>query len=669
MRRTTRRGTRFAVRGMVIRGVSHILDAAPLTYVPEPTITIDNNMIIDVEATATRLPQNYEESAATELGDAQRFEEYLALGIKSAQAGDRVKARTLLTAAADLNPESESAWLWLASISEYPEELLVFLNHVLEINPHNERALSWGRSTKALMAKTLIQRGVDASAEGNRDLAIECFDQAIEYDPRNETAWMWMASLAEDERRKIELLERVLSINPDNADAKAAVHAAHQEARDRLLNDARRAAAGGNFAVSHAYVNELLNKFPNDEQAWELRSHTVSDLGERAEAYEMLLTINPDNTLARAGVESLRSILAAAHVVDPKDEITEEVLETPMEIEAPSELVSIDDDAILEFSGSDELDESAIENIDTGDLVFSEEMSSFSEEISTQSEKTEIGSQPKEEKAWEEVSVESQTEEWVVSPVEEITEQQVDSEAPSPEQHDETPVYLAAATVEPFGYPEVSAYSEAAAPAAEKDESSPWNALADESPVSETDFSEVEGETVTEPASVEETEQFASEDFPALVSEDPFAEKTVEVEPSIDVHQPESASATPTILVVDDNPVIRKLISGKLEESGYNVVCAEDGRSAAAMIKGSAPAIVLLDITLPKMDGYEVCRNIRMNEATKNIPVIMISGKDGYYEENRGKSAGATGFITKPFGPETLMRTVESHLRKAESNS
>jgi len=625
-------------------------------------------MIIDVEATATRLPQNYEELSATEVGDAQRFEEYLALGIKSAQTGDRVKARTLLTAAADLNPGSESAWMWLASISEYPEELLVFLNHVLEINPHNERALSWSRSTKTLMAKTLIQRGVDASAEGRREDALECFDQAIEYDARNETAWLGMASLAEDERQKIELLERVLSINPENAEAKAAVQAAHRETRDRLLNDARRAAAGGNFAVSQAYVNELLNKFPDDEAAWELRSHVVSDLGERAAAYEMLLAINPDNALARAGAESLGVVLAAAPIIDPKEEAAEEVLETPKETEAPTELVSVDDDAILEFSGSDEIDELGIENIDTGDLVFSEEMSSFAGEVSMHSEHPSGDSRLEESESREGVPVESPTEEWTVSTVEEGSEQFVEDDDAASEEHEyESAVYFAGAPVESFGYAEVTAYTEAAAPAVETDESSPWNELADATPTSETVFSEVEEEPAAASLSVEETEHFASHDASPAVSDDRFAENAEE--PSAETHQHEPASVGPTVLVVDDNPVIRKLIGGKLEESGYNVVCAEDGRSAAVMIKAATPDIVLLDITLPKADGYEVCRNIRMNETTKNVPVIMISGKDGWYDEGRGKSAGATGFITKPFGPETLMRAVESYLQKAESSS
>ena len=618
-------------------------------------------MIIDVEAIATRLPQHYDESPDAAQSDDQRFHEYLALGIKSAQAGDRVKARTLLTAAADLNPESESAWLWLASISEYPEELLVFLNRVLQINPHNERALSWSRSTKALMAKTLIQRGIDASGDGRREVALECFDQAIEFDPQNETAWQWMASLAESEQRKIELLERVLSINPNNADAKAAVQAAYEETRDHRLNDARRAAASGNYTVSQAYLSELLNKFPDHEAAWELRSHVVSDLGERAAAYEMLLALNPNNSLAQAGLESLKPVLASMSVADPKDGVDEDAPESPIELEVPSELVSVDDDAILEFSGTDDVADSEIENIVTGDLVFPEAIDSFGEEASTENEKLSFGPATAEHSAEELDSTNSSTDEWIASPAPESFEAFTEEENVMAEVNEPSD-YFAAAPIESFVHAEVTAYAEAAAPAADNVESSPWNELADETPVNESESTEESNEAFVELTQVEE----AAEDFRFAEPDIHSAENIDDVITVTEFQQPEAVPTGPTVLVVDDNPVIRKLISGKLEESGYNVVCAEDGRSAAAIIKGAAPAMVLLDITLPKIDGYEVCRNIRMNDSTRNIPVIMISGKDGYYEENRGEAVGATGFITKPFGPETLMRTVETYLQNAE---
>ena len=117
-----------------------------------------------------------------------------------------------------------------------------------------------------------------------------------------------------------------------------------------------------------------------------------------------------------------------------------------------------------------------------------------------------------------------------------------------------------------------------------------------------------------------------------------------------------------TILVVDDSATVRKLISGKLEKSGHEVVCAMDGIDALEKIKEIVPDLVLLDINMPRMDGYQVCKMIRANEATKDVPVVMISGKDGFFDKVRGRMAGTTGYITKPFGPETLMKTVETYI-------
>ena len=117
--------------------------------------------------------------------------ELLAEGIKAAQVGDRVKARTALLKSTELDARSESAWLWLASISEYPEELLVFLTNVLEINPDNQRAIEWTAATKTLLSKTFVQRGIDAVEEAKPDYAAQCFNQALEYDQNNSMAWLW----------------------------------------------------------------------------------------------------------------------------------------------------------------------------------------------------------------------------------------------------------------------------------------------------------------------------------------------------------------------------------------------------------------------------------------------------------------------------------------------
>jgi len=117
-----------------------------------------------------------------------------------------------------------------------------------------------------------------------------------------------------------------------------------------------------------------------------------------------------------------------------------------------------------------------------------------------------------------------------------------------------------------------------------------------------------------------------------------------------------------SILVVDDSPTVRKLIAGKLEKCGHEVICANDGVEAMERLEHFVPDLILLDITMPRMDGYQVCKQIRSNNSTKDVTVVMISGKDGFFDKVRGRMAGTTGYITKPFGPETLMKAVEMYL-------
>ncbi len=117
------------------------------------------------------------------------------------------------------------------------------------------------------------------------------------------------------------------------------------------------------------------------------------------------------------------------------------------------------------------------------------------------------------------------------------------------------------------------------------------------------------------------------------------------------------------IFIVDDSPTVRKLISGKLEKCGHEAICAVDGMDALAKINEVIPDLILLDITMPRMDGYQVCKLIRGNDATKDVPVVMISGKDGFFDKVRGRMAGTSNYITKPFGPETLMKTINEYVQ------
>ncbi len=120
--------------------------------------------------------------------------------------------------------------------------------------------------------------------------------------------------------------------------------------------------------------------------------------------------------------------------------------------------------------------------------------------------------------------------------------------------------------------------------------------------------------------------------------------------------------AGPVVLVVDDSPTIRKIVEITLKRQGIEVVSAASGVIALAAIANTPPQLILLDIMLPMVNGYQVCQIIRRNPEYRHIPVVMISGKDGIFDKVRGKLVGATEYITKPFEPTHLLATIRRHV-------
>lgn len=115
-------------------------------------------------------------------------------------------------------------------------------------------------------------------------------------------------------------------------------------------------------------------------------------------------------------------------------------------------------------------------------------------------------------------------------------------------------------------------------------------------------------------------------------------------------------------MIVDDSNTIRKLVDMTLKRERYETVIAVDGMDALAKLNDAMPDLILLDITMPRMDGYQVCKVVKGNSETKNIPIVMLSGKDGFFDKVRGRVAGATDYLTKPFDPQELVQTVKRHM-------
>ena len=114
------------------------------------------------------------------------------------------------------------------------------------------------------------------------------------------------------------------------------------------------------------------------------------------------------------------------------------------------------------------------------------------------------------------------------------------------------------------------------------------------------------------------------------------------------------------ILAVDDEPHILRLISFSLSSHGFDVLEATDGLSAVEIAKREQPDLILLDVMMPALDGYEACRRIKSDPATADIPIFMLTAKTQVAEQSTGKDAGALDYICKPFTPRDLVARVES---------
>lgn len=594
-------------------------------------------------------------------------------GIAAAQNGDRRAARLLLDQVTSAQPNNSDAWLWLASISEYPEELMVFLDKVLDIDPQNQRAIAWQAATAVLLAKTHLERGVIAYEDGDTRLAEQCFDAVLEADDRNVDALVWKARLAADDEAKVSRYRKVLELDAENDEARSAVAAVDQAKFDAAFLAVKRTAANGDHTAAEIALEELLAERPGSIDLWMLQVHLSNSFEGKFDAYNKMLEIDENNAFARAGFDYLGGLAAdvapepIAEMEAAAEELEEPLAEQPENEEVVMAVTAESSDAMIDEPRSLAAEELARENEtyaspdaetreysladdDLAGYVPQVEGDDFSIHETDVPESDMAASSP-----WESVI------DYAEEPKIEVRCNFCSSELDSNqfECHScgsvltlsDIEKLLAAAPVQP-------------------------EAIRDA-------VQNMESEWKTREFSCEEAQQLAIGHFNLKNHELGFAylQEASRFEPNnvilssqinalqirldeIKRHN-EDVAAMPkgrSILVVDDSATVRKLISNKLEKSGHVVSCAEDGVEAMEWIENNKPDLVLLDIAMPRMDGYQVCKLIRSNDATKDVPIVMISGKDGFFDKVRGRMAGTTGYITKPFGPETLMRALDTYL-------
>lgn len=120
-----------------------------------------------------------------------------------------------------------------------------------------------------------------------------------------------------------------------------------------------------------------------------------------------------------------------------------------------------------------------------------------------------------------------------------------------------------------------------------------------------------------------------------------------------------TTGSTFKVLVIDDSNTIRRSAEIFLKQGGHEVMLAEDGFDALAKVSDYQPHLIFCDILMPRLDGYQTCAIIKRNARFSDVPIVMLSSKDGVFDKARGRMVGAQDYLTKPFTKDQLLQAVQ----------
>ena len=116
------------------------------------------------------------------------------------------------------------------------------------------------------------------------------------------------------------------------------------------------------------------------------------------------------------------------------------------------------------------------------------------------------------------------------------------------------------------------------------------------------------------------------------------------------------------ILLVDDEPHIVIMLENRIKQAGYEIITASDGQLGLEKARKEKPDLIILDVMLPKLDGYKVCRMLKFDDKYKHIPIIMFTARAQEADRKMGEEVGADGYVTKPFEPQVLLNKIKELL-------
>jgi CheY-like chemotaxis protein/tetratricopeptide (TPR) repeat protein len=568
-------------------------------------------------------------------------------GIAAAKAGNNTAARDMLLSAVEVQPNSEQAWFWLAYLANSPDDRHSHLRQILRINPAHPQA-------RTVLKKSLLQAGIDARKKSELLRARDYFSEAAKLDPECEQSWLWLATVSTSYKEVMDCLGRVLEINPDNERARRWLNrpSVNQEAAAAVctcplcgFSSAARAERcfKCNSILTLSDIDAVIDNSDVDCDLVRVAIDRYTSIVSTTKSPSILFTIGLAYLNVKEAPEGL-VYLKRASELQPDNEILSrqiEALERKLHTARAATVGEFNRPLKTVVGNGDNFVTHAVDEIGGPEGTATK----AELPISDPSPKPHPGTGVHNEIAqyvWEDPA----------RVIEQIDNALVDFSAAAQREGEAPP-------------PDGSIIDDSLSPADKETEA--VNSFAVSS--SETIPHHPTRDVIAEPESIQ-----VDQSEPATVNESVAVWR---VEPEMtegaaapllvedaDEREKKARSAQRVVLVVDDSATVRQIVAVTLEREGYRVLCAAGAMEAFARINEVMPDLMLLDIAMPHMDGYQLCKLIKANSLTKAMPVVMLSGRDGFFDKVRGKMTGATHYITKPFETSTLIEAVHKFCKR-----
>jgi twitching motility two-component system response regulator PilG len=538
-------------------------------------------------------------------------------GVVAAQAQQFDRARPLLQQATSEAPDDLVGWYWLAIASESADTAIGCLRKVLAIDPNHVPA-------RDALAKLLVT-AARAIAADDADKARVLAGEAAELNPGSPGPWFALAALAANHVERIDALRHLVRLSPDDAKLRT-------QLRQALLARGVMSARSDRVEARERF-REAADLNPADPRVWQALADLAESRTESIQLLRELLNVAPDHLKGRASLrqalgEEAQSLLAGGHADAACTHWREAIAVNGGDVESWLGLAAATSD-----------EEEAAKAIETAYELNPENADAIAAMDRLRGSRVDPSA---------------------IAPPEDAFARFAPADGGfAGFELAEDPIDPADSLLDAFAkFAEGSAAPAQPEPSPAQPESQPIASTSARRESSELQRDAPETAVTAAPSVLEEA--------PA-VPETPAVAVPAPPLTAAGASLPEAAART--VMIVDDSPTIRKILGLTLERAGYAVIAEVDGEAALERLTQVIPSVVLLDISMPKLDGYEVCKRIKQDARTANVPVIMLSGKGAFFDKVKGHMAGATEYLTKPFETPAVLAAVNHHCQPASEGA